>query len=1030
MREFVHLHLHTEYSLLDSIVRIDPLIEKVKNLGMNAVAITDHGTMAGVGKFHSTALKNGIKPVIGCEVYMKGEGRKRHHLTIIAKNQNGYFSIVRSLNDLKKRDEKGFNDEDIFKLEDVIVLSGCIGGKIPDAILNDDFESAKSLVKSYKERFKDDFYLELMRTGLPQQKKVNAALMRLSELYNVKVVATNDVHFLNKEDAKAHGLFVSIGRNMKWDGEYAYGSDEYYLRSPEEMYELFKDIPQALENTVEIANKCEEYDLKPGIELPSLQITDENDCERLKKVLHSKVTDKKRWNKIEEELKIIEAKNFCRYFMVVAEIVKIADEAGIVIGPGRGSAVSSNVAYTLGITSVDPMKYDLLFERFLNEYRQGDPDIDLDVEDTERNSLILKVIEKFGQDNVVQVGAYGTLGSRAVIRAIGKAVSLNDRVINDLVWKVSGYHSIEQALKENPSLQKALKDPSISETLEYAKFLEGIVHHRTIHAAGIILSSTPIKDKIPLVWNVNSWVSEFDMDSLAELGVIKIDLLGLKTLTNIKETLENATRKEINALPIDDESIYSLLRDGKTLGVFQLESPSATALTKKMAPEKFEDLIALLSLNRPGPMYSGMADEYVRRKHGLSSNEDEFGLNHLLSETYGMIVYQEQIMQIAKEIAGFSPAKSDLFRKAISKKKSELMEELKDEFVKGCMKKSGFESSKAERLFKLITSFASYGFNKSHSVAYAHITAWTAYLKAKKTADYLSSLMNSHLSDTTKLSLYASEAKRMGVEILPPDVNSSKAIFSVDSNKILSGLASVKGVGLSLANSIYEERKKGRFESLEDFLARIRNAKPTKRAIEALILSGALDSVCTNRKYAVENLDLIWDRAEGGLKALQQQLFGDGKNVDLPSVDDYPDYSITEKINLQRQYFDLTISSLNGKGFSKVLEENRGKVKFYLSEDGEKVLATDGESEEEVILPFSLPLGGPYLGIFKHENGKMVLERLLQTPNITYIYIENVNEIEDTLSKLVDAKGKKVILKFKGISMVIDDKTLSEEVAQ
>ncbi|WP_051962492.1 DNA polymerase III subunit alpha [Mesoaciditoga lauensis] len=1031
MKKFVHLHLHTEYSLMDSIVRINSLMEKVKKIGMDAVAITDHGTMAGVEKFHSFAVKNGIKPLIGCEVYMAGEGRKRHHLTIIAKNKNGYFSLVKSLNNLRREDKRGFQDDDIFELKDVVVLSGCLGGKIPTAILNDNFEEAKRLIESYKERFKDDFYLELMDTGLPQQKKINAALIEFSKSYKIKLVATNDVHFLNKEDASAHGLFVSMGRNMKWDGKYAYGSNEYFLKTPDEMAEIFKDVPEAIENTLEIADKCEEYDLNPNFTLPSIyeDTKGENDCEFLRKALKSKVKEAKRWKKIESELKIIESKNFCRYFLVVSDIVKTAEKAGIVIGPGRGSAVSSNVAYSLGITTVDPMKYDLLFERFLNEYRKGDPDIDIDVEDTARNDLITKIMEKFGNDNVVQVGAYGTLGTKAVIRAVGKALDLNERVINDLAWKVSGYPSISQALKENPSLRKSLNDPMIADALKYSSFLEGLAHHRTIHAAGIVMADEAIKERMPLVWNSNSWVSEFDMDSLSELGVVKIDLLGLKTLTNIKETLgENSTRKDMNSLPIEDKSIYDLLKAGKTLGVFQLESPAATSLTKKMAPEKFDDLVALLSLNRPGPMYSGMADEYIKRKHGLSSSKDEFGLNELLKETYGMVIYQEQIMQIAKEIAGFSSADSDLFRKAISKKKSDLMEELKDKFIQGCVKKSGFDTTKAEKLFELINSFASYGFNKSHSVAYAHITAWTAYLKANKPANYLASLMNSHISDTTKLSLYANEAKKMGVDILPPDVNASKAMFSVSSNKILSGLAAIKGVGISLANDIYEERKKGIFESLEDFLARMKEARPTKRAVEALILSGALDSVCSNRKYAVENLDLIWDKAEGGLKALQQELFGGSKSSEIPSIDDYEDYNMTEKLHLQRQYFDLTTSLSNGKGFSKVLEEKEGKVTFYLSENEERFLATDGESEEEIVLPSPLPAGGPYVGIFKYANGKMILEKLLQTPDTTYIYVDNVDEIEIILSKLIDADGKKVVLKMKGISMMIENKTLSEEV--
>ncbi len=1027
MREFIHLHLHTEYSLMDSTVRIESLMEKLKEYGMKAVAITDHGTMAGAEKFRSLAVKNGIKPLIGCEVYIAGQGRKRHHLTVIAKNKNGYLSLVKALNKLKRENRRGFQDEELFELKDVIVLSGCMGGKIPSAILNDDFEGAKALIRSYKEHFKDDFYLELMRTGLAQQKKINSALIELSKLHKVKVVATNDVHFLNREDAQAHSLFVSIGRNLKWNGEYVYGSDEYFLKSPQEMYELFQDLPESLENTIEIADKCEEYDLKPNFELPSTS-DQKDDCELLKDLLKEKTKDPRRWQKIENELEIIESKRFCRYFLIVSDIVKIAEEAGIIVGPGRGSAVSSNVAYSLGITTVDPLKYDLIFERFLNEYRKGDPDIDLDVEDTSRNDLISKITKKYGEDNVIQVGAYGTLGTKAVVRAVGKALELNERVINDLVWRVSGYASIREALKKNPSLKSSFKDPIVAETFKYSSSLEGLIHHRTIHAAGIVMASTPIKERMPLVWNSNSWVSEFDMDSLSSLGVIKIDLLGLKTLTNIKETLgKNSTRKDINSLPLDDEKIYDLLKNGRTLGVFQLESSSATALTKKMAPEKFEDIVALLSLNRPGPMYSGMADEYIKRKHGLSSNEDEFGLNQLLKETYGMIIYQEQIMQIAKEIAGFSPSKSDLFRQAISKKNLKLMEELKDEFIEGCVTKSGFNRSKAERLFELINSFASYGFNKSHSVAYAHITAWTAYLKAHKTANYLSSLMNSHISDMTKLSVYANEAKRMGVEILPPDVNSSNALFSVKANKILSGLAAIKGVGILLADSIYMERKKGKFESLEDFLARMKEAKPTKRAVEALILSGAMDSICPNRKYAVENLDLIWDKAEGGLKALQQELFGNKKVSQLPSIQGYPDYEMTEKLNLQRQYFDLITSSLSGKGFSKVHQEKKGRVTFYLSENGEKFLATDGESEEEVTLLFPLPAGGPYVGIFKYDNDEMILEKILKTPDTTYVYIDDISEIQNVLSNLIDVKGKKVVLRINGISMIIEDKTLNEE---
>ncbi len=1025
MNTFVHLHVHTEYSLVDSTVRINELVESAKNFGMPAIAVTDHGTMAGIEKFYASAFENGMKPILGCEVYLAGEGRKRYHLTILAKNRSGYDSLVGALSELSKSQRKGFEEEEIFTLQDVIVLSGCIGGKIPSLILDDDYENAKKMVLKYKKRFGDDFYLELMRTGLSQQDKVNMALMDFSKELGVRVVATNDVHFLKKEDALVHGLFVAMGRNMRWNGQPAYGSSEYYLKSSDEMESLFKDVPQAIKTTVEIADKCETYDIKPHFSLPV--VSSGNDCEVLKKRVQA--SHDFRRQRVEEELKIIESKGFCRYFLVVADIVKMAEKAGIIIGPGRGSAVSSCVSNKLGITTIDPLKYDLLFERFLNEYRKGDPDIDLDVEDTERNRLISLIAEKYSQNHVVQVGAYGTLGIKAVIRAVGKALDVEERIINDLVWRVSGYSTVSEALKKNLALQKFLRDPTIAEVLKYSEKLEGLVHHRTVHAAGIVLANEEITKKIPAVWSTSTWISEYDMESLARLGVIKIDLLGLKTLTNIKETLGGAaTRQMMCSLPIEDERIYELLRKGRTLGVFQLESQAATSLTKKMAPKKFEDIVALLSLNRPGPMYSGMADEYIQRMHGLSSKEDEFGLNDILKETYGMIVYQEQIIQIAREIAGFTPSKSDLFRQAISKKNAELMKKLKDEFIQGCVKHGGFDKAKAERLFELVNSFASYGFNKSHSVAYAHITAWTAYLKAVYPSKYLTSLMNSHVSDTSKLALYAAEARRMGVEILPPDVNESSTLFSSKNGKILSGLAAIKNVGMMLAEAIVKERKNGNFESLEGFLSRMKNVKMSKRTVEALILSGAMDAICKNRKYAVENLDLIWDKAEGGLQALQQELFGSGESAKLPSIEEYKDYELTERIQLQREYFNLMEVQENDEKFSKVMENGQAKVTFYLSEGATgELVASDGESEEEIALPFPLPTGGPYSAIFKYVHGKMVLEKLLKTPQAIYVYIDDLSQIENVLSKLLDAKGKKVVVKFKSLSMIVEDKTFSEE---
>ncbi len=1035
---FVHLHLHTEYSLTDSILKIDPLMKSVKEMGMNAVAITDHGTLAGAEKFHLAATKNKVKPIIGCEVYLAGEARKRYHLTILSKNRNGYLSIVKALNSLAGERRRGFTDEEILSLEDVVVLSGCVGGKIPSLILNNNISEAKELVEIYKSRFGDDFYLELMDTGLPKQKELNEVLIELSNKYKVKLVATNDVHFLRREDAKAHGLFVSIGRNMRWDGNYAYGSDQYYLKSPKEMEELFGHVKTALENTLEIAQKCEEYDLKPNLDLPKMT---DDDRLALRKMIGFENLKGDRRSRAERELNVIESKNFSRYFLVVSDIVQTAEKLGVIVGPGRGSSVSSLVAYLLGITTIDPLKYDLLFERFLNEYRAGDPDIDIDVEDTERNRLINGIMEKFGNTRVVQVGAYGTLGTRAVVRAVGKALNLNDRVINDLAWRVSGYDSVKDAIAKNPDLARISRDLTIGEALNYSQMLEGLVHHRTVHAAGILLSDTPITEKLPLFFNDGTWVTEFDMESLASLEVTKIDILGLRTLTNIKETLgKGIDRKKMNELPIDDPNIFNLLKRGETLGVFQLESMSATALAKKMAPQHFEDIVALLSLNRPGPMYSGMADEYVKRMHGLSVSKDDLGLNELLKDTYGMIVYQEQIMKIAMQVAGFPPARADLFRKAVSKKKTNLMSELEDEFIHGCVER-GYEKKKAEKLFDLISSFASYGFNKSHSVAYAYITAWTAYLKATKPAQYLTSLMNSNISNPAKLSVYANEARRLGLELLPPDVNESGAFFKLEDTGrhagshslgipekgIRIGLAAIKGVGLAFGEDVEEARKSAKYESIQDFLVRLKKRRPSKRLMEILILAGALDSICHNRKYAIDNLEEIMDMAEGGLKALQQQLFGGEKKSALPPIDRYPDYDLAERIRLQRQYLAITVDNQSEMGFSKVMENGHGKATFYIFENGKNTLATDGEIEVEISFPFPLPEGGPYEGEFIYKGDTIRIERLLKTPTSYFFYVEDASEMEKVASELVDAEGKKVVIKFNGISLVVEDKMPKEE---
>ncbi|MGC8611759.1 MAG: DNA polymerase III subunit alpha [Mesoaciditoga sp.] len=1016
MDKFVHLHLHTEYSAGDSIVRINELMDEAKALGMDALAITDHGTMGGVHKFWSAAREHGIKPIIGCELYVKDD-KTRTHLTVLAKNKNGYLSLVKAVNLANSR---GLEDRDIFELKDVIVLSGCMSGKIPRLILGNEIEKAREVARAYKERFGEDFYIELMRTGLKEQIALNETLVDIAKSLNIKTVATNDVHFLKKEDALTHGLFVSMNRNMKWDGNVAYGSDHYYLKSAGEMRKLFEDLPQSVENTNEISEKCEEYDLFVDIKLP---FSSDRDCETLKEKIGNVSDDRKK--RLDRELKLIESKNFCRYFLTVSEIIDYAQKAGILIGPGRGSSVSSLVAYLLGITTIDPLKHDLIFERFLNESRTEDPDIDIDVEDNARDDLILGLAQKYGTNNLAQVGSYGTLGSKAVIRFTGKSLGVNERVIEDLAWRVSGYDSIGKAIVENQEFRRISKSDEVKALVSYALKLEGLIHHKTIHAAGIVLSDGDLTNLIPMTFDGKRWITEFDMESLADLGITKIDLLGLKTLTNIKETLGGkAKREDLMNIPIDDERIYEILKSGNTSGIFQLESASASALTKKLAPENFNDIIALLSLNRPGPIYSGIADEYIRRRHGGAVMKDEFGLDKILGETYGMIIYQEQIMKIAMEIANFSESQADLFRKAISKKDPAIMRDLKEKFVNGAISK-GYSENMALKLFDSISNFASYGFNKSHSVAYAYITAWTAYLKATMPANFMVSLMNSNISDPAKLSIYKKELERLHVKVLPPDINESRALFYSEGKNVRTGFAAIKGIGINLGRMIEEERMRGKFENFLDFLSRMKK-KVNSKSLEILILSGAFDSTDPNRKYLIDNMEGLIDLSEGGLKMIQQQLFGSEERKALPPIENYPDYSPSEKIKLQRQYVDL-LFDLEGDDFEKVMERGHGRVAFQIFERDGLIFATDGKNE----LPFSYerPLreGEMYEGEFVVKNGNVILSRLISSSNETYIYLKDPSEIDSYISRISDMKDHRLIFKISNFYIILEDKTFKEE---
>jgi DNA polymerase III subunit alpha len=925
--DFVHLHLHTEYSLLDGAIGLDKLIKKAMDLKMPAIAVTDHGNLFSSLDFYLKATKAGIKPIIGCEIYVApgsrfdkttGAGQNEeasYHLILLARNKQGYKNLVKLATAayLEGFYYKPRIDKELLRqhCEGLIALTACLGGEIPTLLLQNRYDDAKKAALDYEQMLgKNNFYLELQDNGIPEQEQVNRELIRLSKDSGIPVVATNDCHYLDMEDHKAHDalLCIQTGKTVKDTNRMRFSSETFYVKTPEEMKKSFSYIPEAISNTIKIAERCNlqlelgKYHL-PNFPVPDGYTREAFMSEMARKGLEERfrgvesvrgpgsIDREKYKERLEFEIRMIDKMGFAGYFLIVSDFIRYAKEHGIPVGPGRGSAAGSLVAYSLRITDLDPIPYNLLFERFLNPERISMPDIDVDFCQDRRDEVLKYVTEKYGQDHVTQIITYGTMMAKGVIRDVGRVLDIPYSECDKLAKLVPNKLniSLKEAMEQEPKLKEITKkDARMAELMEIALNLEGQVRHASKHAAGVVISQEPLTEYVPLFKTPKDEITtQFDMKGVEKIGLVKFDFLGLRNLTVIRKAedlinqrlqrapLEHTDLFSVSRLPFDDGKTYELLGRGETSGVFQLESSGMRDIVIKMKPSVFEDLIALVALYRPGPLGSGMVDDFIKRKKGTTRITYELPqLEPILKDTYGVIVYQEQVMQIARTLAGYTLGQADLLRRAMGKKDPEVMAKEKVPFLKGA-EKLGVNQKKAETIFDLMAKFAEYGFNKSHSAAYALITYQTAYLKTHYPVEYMAALLTSEVQDTDKVVKYIYEARQMGIAILPPDANESRWDFTVveahdreniepgsSIGTIRFGLAAVKNVGIAAIEAMIEAREsKSAFTSLSDFCKKIDQRKVNRRVIEALIKCGAFDFSKARRAQMMAGIDMMLDDA-------------------------------------------------------------------------------------------------------------------------------------------------------------------------
>ncbi len=971
MKDFVHLHVHTEYSLLDGSNRIKDLIQRVKELGMNSVAITDHGVMYGVVEFYKEAQKNGIKPILGCEIYtakrnmqdkQPGLDSDYGHLVLLAKNQTGYKNLMKIVS-------LGFTEGFYYKprvdyqtlekySEGIIALSACLSGDIPAAILNNDYEKAAELAKRLNTIFgQDNFYLELQHNGISDQNLVNQQLIKLSNELGIPLVATNDAHFLTREAAQSHEILLCIqtGKTINDENRMRFNTDEVYVKSPEEMYENFRNVEQALENTMKIAEMCN-VELEFGkLHLPGFTVEEGyTPYEYLKEKCYNGLIQKfgedcseEIRQRLEYELSVISSMGYVDYFLIVWDFIRYARENDIMVGPGRGSAAGSLVSYCLGITSIDPLKYNLLFERFLNPERISMPDIDIDFCYERRQEVIDYVISKYGKDRVSQIITFGTMAARAAIRDVGRALDVPYGEV-DVIAKMIPFQigmNIDKALEINPELKKKYElEDDTRLLIDTARSLEGLPRHASTHAAGVVISKEPIVEYVPLQLNDNNVTTQFTMGLLEELGLLKMDFLGLRTLTVIRDAVNlieqgHDKKIDINNINYDDHDVYKMIGEGKTVGIFQLESAGMTQFMKELQPSSLEDIIAGISLYRPGPM--DQIPRYIRNKN----NPKEIKYHHpllenILNVTYGCMVYQEQVMQIVRELGGYSYGRSDLVRRAMSKKKVSVMEQERKNFIYGITDgegnevvrgavNNGVDEFTANKIFDEMMDFASYAFNKSHAAAYAVVAYQTAWLKHYYPVEFLAASLNSFLGSSDKVSQYVNECKTLNIKVLPPDVNESNVKFTVVNQKIRFGLAAIKNVGENAIQSMIAERtKNGLFTTFLDFCQRIEGREINKRCIESLIKSGAFDSLNVFRSKLMAVYERFLDGiAQAKKKSMEGQLsiFDLMQEPQESLQEDYPDikeYPPNVMLAMEKEMLGLYVSGHPLSEHQSILDKN------------------------------------------------------------------------------------------------------------
>ncbi len=935
---FVHLHVHSQYSLLDGAIRFEEAFDLAKKYGMKAMALTDHGNMFGAIEFYRMAIKHGVKPIVGCEVYVSpggrfekktGEREGNYHLTLLAKNETGYFNLLKlvSLGHLEGFYYKPRVDKELLSRyhEGLIALSGCMKGEIAVHASRGEMKKAVQAAEDYRRIFEGRrFFIEIQNNGVENQLQVNERLLEIGRQLSLPPVATNDCHYLNRRDAKAQEVLLCIqtGKTLQDGDRMRFASDEFYFKSPQDMADLFQNTPEAIAHTIEIAEECNlemHFDEKhiPRIAVPAGE-TAEGYLEKLaRQGLDRRLSryegerdfkdrSSRYQARLEEELKIIKSMGYPGYFLIVYDFIHYAKSHKIPVGPGRGSAAGSLVAYALNITDLDPIEYGLIFERFLNPGRKSSmPDVDVDFCMEGRDGVIQYVSEKYGKENVAQIITFGKMQAKAVVRDVGRVLGIPyaevDRIAKLIPNKLD--ITLEQAVQQEAGLREAIaKDTRIASLFEIAKSLEGLARHASTHAAGVVIANKPLMEYLPLQRGQNGEImTQYAMKQVEAIGLVKFDFLGLKTLTVVDQTIQmieknRGMKVELSEIPLDDPEVYALLGAGSNLGIFQLESSGMRDLLIKLKPQSFKDIIALVALYRPGPLDSGMVGEFIKRKHGQESIRYEVpALEEILKDTYGVIVYQEQVMQIASVLASFSLEDADNLRRAMSKKDALEMERQKEKFLEGA-KKNRISAKKTEKIFEQMETFGRYGFNKSHSAAYALLAYQTAYLKTHYPIEFMAALLTSEAQNADKIVRYISECREMGIEILPPDVNESFNHFAVSGNQIRFGLTAVKNVGEAAIDAIMMEREgKERFRSLYDFCYRVDLRKVNRRVIESLIKCGAFDF---SKAYRSQMLTALGDLLEQSQSAQRKKgepqlsmLLDESRELkeDYPDIEEFPE---------------------------------------------------------------------------------------------------------------------------------------------